>query len=290
MNTNDYNLDIIGEWLEQNNREIDFSKELTLDLLYSMVGKFKAYNGISNTVRYQAYRKELNFINRNLLKLLYIKNNTKASGIKEGFVYAISNPAWPGHIKVGSSIDVYDRLKTYQTSSPYRDFVLEKYVFTLDRFEFERLIQSKFKSKGEWVECNKNELFDLMDEVHHKISDEELSNIVRNDIISQLSVSPDILCIEDDSQCLKRLFVKYLPQLLTCHDDRFMMKELISIATIKNNWKKINIDTAGNITKITYEHTLLNMRGIITYSGKIKSKVDLDIDHAYLYNLVYDIQ
>ncbi|MGL4519205.1 MAG: GIY-YIG nuclease family protein [Phocaeicola sp.] len=48
-------------------------------------------------------------------------------------MYAISNPAWPGFIKIGKSVDVFDRLNNYQTSSPLRDYTLIGYAFVLDR-------------------------------------------------------------------------------------------------------------------------------------------------------------
>jgi len=43
---------------------------------------------------------------------------------KEGYVYAVTNPAWPGWVKIGMAVDAEDRLKGYQTSSPLRDYEL----------------------------------------------------------------------------------------------------------------------------------------------------------------------
>ena len=42
----------------------------------------------------------------------------------EGEVYIITNKAWPEWVKVGMAVDSQDRLKNYQTSSPFRDYVL----------------------------------------------------------------------------------------------------------------------------------------------------------------------
>ena len=42
----------------------------------------------------------------------------------QGQVYIITNPAWKGWVKVGMAIDPTDRLKNYQTSSPFRDYTL----------------------------------------------------------------------------------------------------------------------------------------------------------------------
>ena len=44
----------------------------------------------------------------------------------KGYVYAITNPAWPGWVKVGMAVDSNDRLNSYQTSSPFRDFFRER--------------------------------------------------------------------------------------------------------------------------------------------------------------------
>lgn len=41
-----------------------------------------------------------------------------------GDVYIITNAAWPEWVKVGKAIDAKDRLKSYQTSDPHRDYKL----------------------------------------------------------------------------------------------------------------------------------------------------------------------
>ena len=42
----------------------------------------------------------------------------------QGEVYVITNPAWPEWVKVGMAVDSEDRLKNYQTASPFRDYTL----------------------------------------------------------------------------------------------------------------------------------------------------------------------
>lgn len=56
----------------------------------------------------------------------------------DGWVYILHNPAWPGHVKVGSAKDLKDRVKVYQTSSPFRDFAIVAAVLVSDRRQFER--------------------------------------------------------------------------------------------------------------------------------------------------------
>ncbi len=85
---------------------------------------------------------------------------------KEGSVYAITNPAWPGLFKVGLGRDVPDRLGNYQTGSPYRDYAAEySYDFGKAAPEAERAVQADLKAQGflvdngipgvdgEWFDC-----------------------------------------------------------------------------------------------------------------------------------------
>ena len=59
-------------------------------------------------------------------------NTTKA-----GYVYVITNTAWPEWVKVGMAIDADDRLNGYQTSSPFRDYELQYSVYCEDRRKLE---------------------------------------------------------------------------------------------------------------------------------------------------------
>tara|TARA_R110000803_G_scaffold37410_3_gene80626 strand:+ start:2756 stop:3127 length:372 start_codon:yes stop_codon:yes gene_type:complete len=43
-------------------------------------------------------------------------------GIQAGSVYVITNKAWPEWVKIGRAIDAEDRLRSYQTGSPLRDY------------------------------------------------------------------------------------------------------------------------------------------------------------------------
>ena len=73
---------------------------------------------------------------------------------KQGQVYIIVNPAFPGWCKVGMAVDAEDRLKNYQTSSPYRDYELIKAYDTDDRREAEKvaheLLAQSYEQRGEW--------------------------------------------------------------------------------------------------------------------------------------------
>ena len=45
----------------------------------------------------------------------------------------IKNPAWPQWVKVGKAVDAEDRLKSYQTSDPFRAYTLHHHVEVKDR-------------------------------------------------------------------------------------------------------------------------------------------------------------
>jgi hypothetical protein len=86
---------------------------------------------------------------------------------KEGYVYVISNPAWEGWFKVGKAVDADDRCKSYNTSSPLRDFKLEYKIYVEDRNKSEKIAHTKAlkQSKeytGEWFRISLNSLKDIL--------------------------------------------------------------------------------------------------------------------------------
>ncbi len=42
--------------------------------------------------------------------------------VTEGYVYMITNPAWPGWYKIGTALDAESRCRQYNTGTPYRDY------------------------------------------------------------------------------------------------------------------------------------------------------------------------
>ena len=55
-----------------------------------------------------------------------------------GHIYILSNPAWKGWYKVGMAVEATDRLPTFQTGSPFRDYKLEYYKHFKDRRSAEK--------------------------------------------------------------------------------------------------------------------------------------------------------
>ena len=115
----------------------------------------------SNTYR-QAEKKfalklaGLNMMRLNEQRFGEIQETSKQRKVQQncGFVYVISNPAFPGMFKVGMTKDINGRLRTYQTADPYRRFRVEHYIFVQNRREIEKQILEDMKLnlvQGEWV-------------------------------------------------------------------------------------------------------------------------------------------
>ncbi len=71
----------------------------------------------------------------------------------EGFVYILTNPAWPEWVKIGSAIDPFSRSNGYQTGSPFRDYVLQGYSYAGLRVKVEKMVQRACGAKPgqEWA-------------------------------------------------------------------------------------------------------------------------------------------
>ena len=86
----------------------------------------------------------------------------------EGEVYIITNKAWNGWVKVGMAVDAEDRLKNYQTSSPFRDYVLYYSYNTDDRRKAESKAHSRleqlFERNNEWFKCTPQEAKGVLSE------------------------------------------------------------------------------------------------------------------------------
>ena len=86
----------------------------------------------------------------------------------EGEVYIITNKAWDGWVKVGMAVDAEDRLKNYQTSSPFRDYVLYYSYNTDDRRKAESnahsILEQLFERNNEWFKCTPQEAKGVLSE------------------------------------------------------------------------------------------------------------------------------
>ena len=75
----------------------------------------------------------------------------------EGQVYVITNPNFPEWVKVGMAVDSEDRLNGYQTSSPFRDYMLNYRWDVNDRrsaeSEAHSELQKLYERRSEWFKC-----------------------------------------------------------------------------------------------------------------------------------------
>lgn len=78
---------------------------------------------------------------------------------KEGFIYIISNSEFPNYYKIGVTSDIENRLRTYQTSSPHRNYKLEYYIHHPDCYLAEQKIRENMRFfaqeiKNEWYKVD----------------------------------------------------------------------------------------------------------------------------------------
>ena len=86
-------------------------------------------------------------------------SHNKIESVDQGEVYIIVNEAWPEWVKVGKAVISEDRLKGYQTSSPFRDYRIVATLSTDNRHTKEREMHKVFahfaqERKGEWFKID----------------------------------------------------------------------------------------------------------------------------------------
>jgi len=75
--------------------------------------------------------------------------------MKNYYIYIITNPSYPGWIKIGRSINPEKRLNSYQTNSPFRDYKMPYKVSTKYATKIEIYISTILKNNGyEWYKCD----------------------------------------------------------------------------------------------------------------------------------------
>lgn len=78
-----------------------------------------------------------------------------------GYLYIIKNTAWPDWVKIGITTDLNKRLRSYQTSSPFRDYELMYSLYHPEYKQAEKNIRETLKPfataiKNEWFRVNLN--------------------------------------------------------------------------------------------------------------------------------------
>ena len=87
-----------------------------------------------------------------------------------GEVYAITNRAWPGYVKIGRAKLAEQRVRDYQTYSPKRDYELRHRVHCDDRISSENRAHKKagllaLGRKGEWFKISLDQAKEVLDQV-----------------------------------------------------------------------------------------------------------------------------
>lgn len=102
-----------------------------------------------------------------------LKNYTES---KQGQIYIMINPAYPGWCKVGMAIDAEDRVNQFQTGSPFRDYKLFKFFETDDRRGSEKKAHDVLEEKiddrrGEWFHISPEDAEKILTELFKKEGD-----------------------------------------------------------------------------------------------------------------------
>lgn len=89
------------------------------------------------------------------------------SAAKEGQVYILYSPAYPSWCKIGMAVDARDRLSSFQTGTPYRDYILVAAYDVPDRRKAEteahNLLRETHASKNEWFVVGANVAKEILD-------------------------------------------------------------------------------------------------------------------------------
>ena len=88
----------------------------------------------------------------------------------KGFIYIISNSNFPNYYKIGVTKNIKNRLKVYQTGSPYRNYKIEHYIEHNDIYGAEKLLHDQLyyfalNRKKEWFEIDLNMLKSHLDDL-----------------------------------------------------------------------------------------------------------------------------
>jgi hypothetical protein len=89
------------------------------------------------------------------------------STAKEGQVYIMYSPAYPSWCKIGMAVDAKDRISSFQTGTPYRDYILVAAYDVPDRRKSEtaahNLLRETHASKNEWFVVGANVAKEILD-------------------------------------------------------------------------------------------------------------------------------
>lgn len=208
----------VENWFIANNKELDCSDQSVVQIYNDVSYYGKITESLSFKDRTQIMKKQISFIRKNILGLMYRQNNS-VRGIKAGYVYAVENPAWKDYVKIGATIDVYDRLNSYQTSCPFRDYSLIGYVFTHDKFSLEKEIHDKFERNGEWIKTDKSTIKRFLKD-HEQFPEDAISRFCLEEVIKAIGLSSVVFNEKVEKLKVKR-FLSLVKSTLTSISEQF---------------------------------------------------------------------
>ena len=131
----------------------------------------------------------------------------KLDSIKEGYVYVITNKAWPEWVKIGMAIDAEDRCNGYQTSSPHRDYVLEHTVASNNRRKAEQEAHTKAaklasETNGEWFKLTVEQAIEVLDNLdeYRLGTTEEADTDTPKDELQEQPIQADLWSYAEDRE------------------------------------------------------------------------------------------
>ena len=98
--------------------------------------------------------KRYGLVCKSCLALSALKSHNKESieKLSPCFIYIIKNPAWAGYLKIGRASNLDNRLRSYQTSSPHRDYEIVYSKKIKNPYLIEKHFELNYvKTKNEWI-------------------------------------------------------------------------------------------------------------------------------------------
>jgi len=122
---------------------------------------------LKSKTHYDKSQWKMREVNKPKCKQCIYKYNRRKSKPKNGVIYLIQNPAWKEWVKVGLSTNIGVRLRTINTYSPFRDFMIIFTVETDDVFDSEKRIHEKLRkmkieNNSEWFKIDTDRMIKFL--------------------------------------------------------------------------------------------------------------------------------
>lgn len=195
--------------------------------------------------------------------------------MKKGYIYIITNPAWSEYVKIGRSYDTKNRLKSYQTSSPLRDYEIYYEVYTENLTHIENIFSEKFgKLNGEWYKIDKDEAKSIIEKnVIHNVNKNQ--PIINTEIFNTIDYKNEIIydCFEFDPCSIN--FLEFYCIDRTANKRILSAKEACFLKLLTTNQGKI-LSKEMILNSVYKIYTNINLRSIDNYMVKFRKLFEID--------------